>query len=183
MAKQYDAISDELKSFIKNQKVYFVGTAATEGRVNVSPKGMDSLRVMGPNRVIWLNLTGSGNESAAHLLEVPRMTIMFCAFEGRPMILRLYGKAKAIHERDELWNELIGEFGDNVGARQIFDLDVELVQTSCGFAVPNFDFIEERDILTKWADKKGREGVVQYWRDNNIESIDGKPTRVFEPER
>ena len=180
MAKFFEAINEELAAFIANQKIFFTGTAAEEGRVNVSPKGTDSLRVLGPNRVIWLNLTGSGNETAAHLAQVNRITLMFCAFEGKPLILRLYGSARTIHPRDESWEELYAQFPDSNGARQIFDIQVESVQTSCGFAVPFMDYKEDRDVLTKWAENKGKDGIRQYWEDKNVTSIDGAPTGIFE---
>ena len=180
MAKFFEAINEELAAFIANQKIFFTGTAAEEGRVNVSPKGTDSLRVLGPNRVIWLNLTGSGNETAAHLAQVNRITLMFCAFEGKPLILRLYGSARTIHPRDEDWKELYAQFPDSNGARQIFDIQVESVQTSCGFAVPFMDYKEDRDVLTKWAENKGKDGIRQYWEDKNVTSIDGAPTGIFE---
>jgi hypothetical protein len=179
MAKFFEAISPELQDFIEAQKIFFTGTAAREGRVNVSPKGMDSLRVLSPNRVIWLNLTGSGNETAAHLLEVNRMTIMFCAFEGKPLILRLYGSAKTVHPNDAAWNELYAHFPDSHGARQIYDVTIDSVQTSCGFAVPFMDYKEERDVLKNWAEKKGPEGIHEYWEARNVTSIDGKPTGIF----
>ncbi len=178
MAQRYAEISDKLKQFIEAQKIYFVGTATADSRVNISPKGMDSLRVLGKNRVVWLNVTGSGNETAAHVQEQPRMTIMFSAFEGNPMILRLYGNAKAVHRNDPEWNELIAMFGPTPGARQIFDLSVDLVQTSCGMAVPLFDYIEERDQLKNWAIKKGEKGISEYWREKNQLSLDGKPTDI-----
>ena len=180
MAKFFEAINEELSAFIANQKIFFTGTAAAEGRVNVSPKGTDSLRVLGPNRVIWLNLTGSGNETAAHLAQVNRITLMFCAFEGKPLILRLYGSARTIHPRDKDWEELYALFPDSNGARQIFDIQVESVQTSCGFAVPFMDYKEDRDVLTKWAENKGKDGIRQYWEDKNVTSIDGAPTGIFE---
>ena len=178
MAQRYAEISDKLKQFIETQKIYFVGTATADSRVNISPKGMDSLRVLGKNRVVWLNVTGSGNETAAHVQEQPRMTIMFSAFEGNPMILRLYGKAKAVHRNDPEWDELFSMFAPMPGARQIFDLSVDLVQTSCGMAVPFFDYIEERDQLKNWAIKKGEQGISEYWREKNQLSLDGKPTDV-----
>ena len=164
--------------------MFFVGTAAADGRVNVSPKGMDSLRVLGENRVVWLNLTGSGNETAGHLLENDRMTLMFCAFEGSPMILRLYGRATVVHPRDPEWRKLFPLFPPIPGARQIFDMHVDLVQTSCGNAVPLFDFNEQRDILEQWAERKGEEGLQDFWETRNQVSIDGKPTRILaqEPE-
>ena len=176
MGKQLPSITPKLQTFIENQKVFFVGTAMREGRVNVSPKGMDSLRVMDANRVIWLNLTGSGNETAAHLLESDRMTIMFCAFEGKPMILRLYGSAKVYHPRDEEYQQYIDLFPTMLGSRQIIDLAVDLVQTSCGFAVPFMDFREERTQLTTWAEHKGEAGIKKYWQEKNSHSLDGHDT-------
>jgi hypothetical protein len=180
MGKKYPEINEKHQSFIKQQKMYFVATAPTEGRINLSPKGIDSLQVMSENRVVWLNLTGSGNETAAHLLEDNRMTIMFCAFEGDPKILRLYGHARAIHQRDSEWEELLALFPETNGARQLIDMQVELVHTSCGFGVPLYDFVGQREDLTRWIDKKGPEGIADYWQDRNAESLDGKPTGIFE---
>lgn len=173
MGKRFDEISTTLKEFIARQKIFFVGTATDDSRVNISPKGMDSLRVLDSNRVIWLNVTGSGNETAAHLQTHPRMTIMFAAFEGAPMILRLYGNACAIHYGDPEWDELYHHFPANPGARQIFDLQVDLVQSSCGMAVPFFDYVEEREQLTHWAIKKGEDGIKAYWQEKNQLSLDG----------
>ena len=178
MGKRFTEIGDERREFIEKQKMFFVGTAAPDGRVNVTPKGMDSLRVMSDNRVVWLNLTGSGNETAAHVLENDRMTLMFCAFEGSPLILRLFGHAKVIHPRDPEWRELFPLFPAIPGARQIFDMQVDLVQTSCGMAVPLFDFNEQRDLLEQWAERKGEQGLHDFWEGRNQESIDGKPTNI-----
>lgn len=179
MGQQYSEISDKLKEFIDIQKIFFVGTATTDSRVNISPKGMNSLRVLGKNRVIWLNLTGSGNETAAHVQESPRMTIMFAAFTGKPMILRLYGEARAIHKNDQEWGDLASYFDPIEGARQIFDLEVDLVQTSCGMGVPCFDEAEQRDHLKNWAVKKGKDGIKEYWQQKNQISLDGKPTNIM----
>ncbi|HEY8938997.1 MAG TPA: pyridoxamine 5'-phosphate oxidase family protein [Cellvibrio sp.] len=176
MGRRYAEIADPLKEFIAQQKIFFVGTATDNSRVNISPKGMDSLRVLDANRVIWLNVTGSGNETAAHLQTHPRMTLMFAAFEGAPMILRLYGTARAIHKHDSGWAELYAHFPDNVGARQIFDLSVDLVQTSCGMAVPFFEYVEEREQLNQWAVKKGEAAIHEYWKEKNQLSLDGEPT-------
>lgn len=176
MSKLYKQISPKLQEFIKNQKIFFVATATADSTINISPKGMDSLRVINPNRVIWLNLTGSGNETAAHIQENPRMTLMFTAFQDNPMILRLYGTAKAIHNDHTDWKLLYPLLPSLPGARQIFDLNVELVQTSCGFAVPLYDYVGEREQLKKWAMKKGKEGVEEYWKENNKISLDGKQT-------
>jgi len=179
MGKQLDAITDKLKTFIEEQHLFFVGTAAQDGRVNISPKGMDSLKVINENKVIWLNMTGSGNETAAHLLKNDRMTIMFCSFEKNPMILRLYGQAKIYHERDRVYSEYIDLFPTNLGARQIIEMDVDLVQTSCGFAVPFMEFKDERTTLIDWAEKKEREGVKAYWKEKNQKSIDGFETDII----
>ncbi|MCK5810888.1 MAG: pyridoxamine 5'-phosphate oxidase family protein [Cocleimonas sp.] len=179
MGQQYTELNDKLIDFIEQQKLYFIGTAAASSRVNISPKGMDSLRILNKNRVIWLNLTGSGNETAAHIDEMSRMTIMFAAFEGNPLILRLYGTAKAVHQNDAEWDGLYAHFDPSVGARQIFDLTIDLVQSSCGMAVPFFDYVEERDQLKKWAVKKGEEGIQAYWQDKNQISLDGKPTHII----
>ncbi len=176
MAKLYTGISQKLQQFIENQKIFFVATATADSRINLSPKGMDSLRVLDANRVVWLNVTGSGNETAAHVQENPRMTLMFTAFEDSPMILRLYGTARAIHNDDAEWQQLFPLFQVLPGARQIFDLTVELVQTSCGMAVPLYDYVGEREQLNTWAMKKGKAGVKAYWEETNHVSLDGKPT-------
>ncbi|MEL6720212.1 MAG: pyridoxamine 5'-phosphate oxidase family protein [Bacteroidota bacterium] len=178
MGKQLSQITSSLQTFIEAQKMFFIGTADVDGRVNISPKGLDSLKVLSPNRVIWLNLTGSGNETAAHILQKNRMTIMFCAFEGNPLILRLYGQAKIHHETDEAWDELIGHFPEYLGARQIFDVQVDLVQTSCGFGVPFYSFEGHRDQLDKWSKNKGKEGIKDYWQNKNTVSLDGKETDI-----
>ncbi len=180
MGKQLTAISDELKTFIEDQKIYFVATAASRGRVNISPKGMDSLVVVNSNRVIWLNVTGSGNETAAHVQENARMTMMFAAFSGSPMILRLYGDAKVIHRNDPEWQTMQAMFKPFPGARQIFDLHVDLVQTSCGMSVPLYDYAGERNQLLDWAEKKGEEGIKAFWRDRNQTSLDGVPTHIMD---
>ncbi len=158
--------------------MFFVGTAAAEGRVSVSPKGMDSFRVLSPERVIWLNVTGSGNESSAHVQLNPRMTIMFCSFEGDPLILRLYGTATVVHKTDAAWHELFSHFEPLPGARQIFDVALSMVQTSCGMAVPNFDFVSQRELLSDWAMKKGEEGLREYRAAKNQFSIDGFPSNI-----
>ncbi len=178
MAKKFTEISSELKEFIQNQKIFFVGTAADHGRVNISPKGMDTLRVLGPNKIIWLNLTGSGNETAAHLLKDNRMTIMFCAFEGKPMILRLYGMAKIYHERDAAYHQHIDSFPEIAGARQIIEMEVDLVQTSCGYAVPFMEFQEERTVLKSWAEKQGKDRIQEYHKERNSLSIDNFKTGI-----
>lgn len=178
MGQQYTEIPDTLVSFIEKQKLFFVGTAARDGRVNISPKGMDSLRILGRNRIVWLNVTGSGNETSAHVQANSRMTIMFAAFEGSPMILRLYGQARVIHNYDEEWDSLLAQLNPIPGARQLFDVSIDLVQTSCGMAVPLFDYVEDRNLLIDWAVKKGEQGIKAYWQERNTLSIDGKPTNI-----
>ncbi len=176
MADFFDSITDRLREFIEQQHIFFVGTAASDGRVNVSPKGMDTFRVLGPNRVAWLNLTGSGNETAAHLLDVNRMTVMFCSFDRKPLILRLYGTATEVQPDQAEWADLAAHFPDLPGTRQIFDVAIESVQTSCGYAVPRMTFDEERELLSSWATKKGPDGVAAYHQEKNVISIDGLPT-------
>ncbi len=178
MAEKFKELLPKHTSFIEVQHLFFIGSAGAEGLVNVSPKGMDTLRILGPNRLIWLNLTGSGNETAAHVRENSRMTLMFCSFDKQPLILRVYGKAKVTHPRDESWDHLIEQFPSYTGARQIFDLSIDLVQTSCGFAVPFYEFKSERNTLSNWADKRGRGGVMQYWSEKNSVSLDGKNTGI-----
>lgn len=180
MGKQMNHIDEQIQEFILAQKVFFVGTAMQEGKINVSPKGLDSFRVVNPNRIVWLNLTGSGNETAAHLLESNRMTIMFCAFEGKPLILRLYGKAVAYHEREEKFKEYTELFPKMLGTRQFIEMDIELVQTSCGYGVPMMEYKEKRPQMEAWAERKGIEGIKEYWKEKNTVSLDGHETQILE---
>jgi len=156
MGKQLKELNAALQNFIKDQKIFFVGTARAQGSVNVSPKGMDTFRIIDNRKIIWLNLTGSGNETAAHLLDNNRMTIMFCSFEEMPLILRLYGNAKIFHENEEEYVAYSPLFDKYVGARQIIEMDIDLVQSSCGYAVPFMEFKEERTQLAESDNKKGR---------------------------
>lgn len=174
-------LNRSLIRFIEAQQVFFVATADREGRVNLSPKGMDTLRVEGVDRLVWLNLTGSGNETAAHVAATGRMTLMFCAFEGDALILRVYGRARVVHPRDHAWTELAGRFQDMAGARQVFDLSVDLVQTSCGTGVPLMAYQGQRgpDELLPFYAEMGDAGVREYWRRKNIQTIDGRPTGIF----
>jgi hypothetical protein len=181
MGQSSGALSTEHIAFIEAQKLFFVGTATADSRVNISPKGMASLRVLGASRVIWLNLTGSGNETAAHVQVCPRMTLMFCAFEGQPLILRLYGSARTIQHGEADWEELFAHFEPLAGARQIFDLAIERVQTSCGMAVPRYSFAGERRDLDAWARRKGPAGLERYWQQKNRRSIDGLPAPIPAP--
>lgn len=164
---------------MKAQKMFFVATAPINGRINLSPKGMDAIRVVNENRILWLNLTGSGNETAAHILENNKITLMFCAFEGSPNILRIYGKGKAIHPKDTAWEAAIKLFPEIPGARQIFDITVESAQDSCGMSIPFYEYKGERNQLNDWAITQGQEKVEQYWEDKNQTSIDGLPTDIL----
>ena len=178
MAEQYTQIEDRHRSFIEEQHMFFVATAGPDGRVNLSPKGQDALRVLGPNRILWLNLTGSGNETAGHLLENARMTLMWCSFTLKPLIYRTYGTARAVHVGDRDWDTLAAHFPDIPGARQIYDLNIDLTQSSCGYAVPRMAFEQDRDTLTKWSEDRGPAGIETYWTERNSQTIDGKPTRA-----
>lgn len=178
MGQRYQRMNEKHIEFIRTRNIYFVATAAAEGRVNLSPKGMDSLRVLSTDRVAWLNVTGSGNETAAHVRLNPRMTLMFCAFEGSPLILRLYGTARTIHRTDSEWADMSALFPQIPGARQIFEMQVDLVQTSCGMSVPYFEYTGERTQLNDWAKKKGDDGLNQYWNEKNRRSIDGFETGI-----
>jgi len=171
-----------VKAFIEKQHLFFVATADATGRVNVSPKGMDTLRIRDDNRIVWLNLSGSGNETAAHVQATGRMTLMFCAFEGSPQILRVYGQSKVFHPRDPEWAEMVTDFPKLGGSRQIFDLTVDLVQTSCGTGVPVMAFARSRgeEELEPFYDEMGPEGVKDFWQRKNVETVDGRPTGIFE---
>lgn len=181
MAEHFEALSGEHSEFIDQQPVFFVGTAASDGRVNVSPKGMDSMRVLGPNRIVWLNLTGSGNETAGHVARENRMTLMWCSFAKTPLILRCYGTAKISLFEDAKWADLYQNFPDTPGARQIFDMTIDLVQTSCGWAVPQMDLVADRKILRQFAEARGLDGARGEWETANRETIDGFPAPI--PER
>ncbi len=182
MAKQFRQISDAHRAFIEAQHIFFVATAAPEGRVNVSPKGMDALRVLGPNRIVWLNLTGSGNETAAHLAQANRMTLMWAGFERVAMIMRAYGSARILHPGEDGWQELPEALTSQLGARQVFDMKVDILQTSCGYGVPYFDYAGERDTLKKWAEDRGEDGLRTYWHERNARSIDGFATDFEAPD-
>ncbi|MEM6622587.1 MAG: pyridoxamine 5'-phosphate oxidase family protein [Pseudomonadota bacterium] len=173
-------LNGTLRAFIARQHMFFVATAAPEGRVNLSPKGLDSLRILDDRRILWLNLSGSGNETAAHLRESPRMTLMFMSTEGDPMILRVYGSARAYHPGDDGWEGMAAHFPQMAGTRQIFDMSVELVQTSCGTGVPFFDYKGPRGEteLVPFFDQMGPDGVRDYWQRKNAISLDGKPTGI-----
>jgi hypothetical protein len=178
MAKFYRLLDDNLRRFMAAQRLFFTATAADSGRINLSPKGMDTLRCLDNRTVAYLDLTGSGNETAAHLRQNGRMTLMFCSFDEHPLILRLYGRGRAVPQDTPEWASLRPEFPPLPGARQIIVLALESLQTSCGFGVPVYAFLRERPTLRDWAVKKGEQGIVDYQREKNRVSIDGLPTGI-----
>lgn len=178
MGKFSDHINDHHKEFIDKQKIFFVATAplSKKGHVNLSPKGIDCFRVLSDNRVAYMDLVSSGNETSAHTLENGRITIMFCSFEGTPNILRLYGKGYTVLPGIEEWENLSPLFSILPSTRQLIVTDIHKVQTSCGFGVPLYEYIGEREQHHLWAERKGEEGIQQYKIDNNLISMDGLPT-------
>jgi len=182
MAKLYDQITGQLAAFIQAQPLFFVASAplTAEGHVNLSPKGLDCLRLLSPRRVAYLDLTGSGNETSAHLSENGRITLMFCAFSGPPKILRLYGRGHTVLPGAAEWAELRPLFPEYPGARQIIAAEIQRVQTSCGYAVPLMDYSGQRDTLTRWAEAKGDEALKNYRREKNTTSVDGLPAPLAE---
>jgi len=179
MANFFNQLNNTHIEFIHRQQMFFTATAPHSGRINLSPKGMDTFRIFDANHVAYLDLTGSGNETAAHITDNGRLTIMFCSFDADPLILRLYGQGKVITPKHTQWRETLRAFQPITGMRQIISMHVESVQTSCGFAVPLYRFEAERDTLLKWAEKKGDEGIHKYWQDRNQTSIDGLPTKLL----
>jgi len=176
----FEQLLDKHVEFIRSQQLFFVATAGAESYINLSPKGLDSLRIDSPKSLHWLNLTGSGNETAAHILENTRMTLMFCSFTKQPLILRLYGKAVMTYKDQSGWDNLYSKFERHSGARQIFSLAIERVQTSCGYAVPYYDFVGERNTLDNWTNKKSTIELEQYRQSKNIQSINGNDTGLAE---
>jgi hypothetical protein len=179
MSNWYKGITPELKQFIAAQNVFFVATAPREGRINLSPKGMDTFRVISPKRVIYLDITGSGNETASHLLENGRITIMFCSFDRTARIARLYGHGRSIHPRDASWDDYLAMFPPEPGVRQIMEIDIESAMTSCGYGVPFMDNLAERDTLRKYWQKRDEQTLIAYQHQENERSIDGLPTGLF----
>ena len=177
MSEFFDSLSTEQADFIRRQPVFFVATAAEGARINLSPKGMDAFRVLGPNQVGYLDVGGSGNETQAHLAADGRVTIMFCAFDQPALILRLYGRGQAILPQDEGWAEIAPSFTILPGARQIFLVEVESVQTSCGWGVPFMAFERERETLSRYHAAQDPEDRLSKIA-NRTRSIDGLPVRV-----
>jgi hypothetical protein len=181
MAKFVSALTAAHRDFIAAQKIYFVASAPATGRVNLSPKGIDTFRVLSATRVGYLDVTGSGNETAAHLLENGRLTLMMCSFDAAPLIFRIYGRGRSVQPSDADWTQLRPLFGTTLpGERQLIDVEIESIQTSCGFGVPFFTYTGERETLINYAEKKGPDGMAAYRAQHNRQSIDGRPTGLLE---
>lgn len=180
MGKFSNEIATHHREFIEQQKIFFTGTAPLDGsgHVNVSPKGLDCFRVIDESTVAYMDLVSSGNETSAHILENGRITIMFCSFDEKPNILRLYGKGFAVLPGSKEWDTYAPLFQIYLSTRQIIVAKIQLVQTSCGFGVPMYDFKSNRDIHFEWAATKGKEGLEKYVEEKNLVSLDGLPTAV-----
>jgi hypothetical protein len=178
MAKFYDAMNEQIMGFIARQHMFFVASAplSGEGHVNLSPKGLDSFRVLGPNKVAYMDLISSGNETSAHMMENGRITIMMCSFEGPANILRLYGTGRTVLRDTPEWDELAPLFNILPSTRQLIVADIHKVQTSCGFGVPLYEYVGERDQHFKWAESQGQDGLIAYRNSHNLISQDGLPT-------
>jgi Pyridoxamine 5'-phosphate oxidase len=176
MGKVYDSIDDSLRVFIAAQRVFFVATApSAKGHLNLSPKGLDTLRVINGQTVAYLDYVGSGAETIAHLRDNGRIVIMMCAFEGPPKIVRLHGRGEAIEPEDAGYATLSARFATGISGRSIIRVHIERISDSCGYGVPLYQFHGERDQLGAWAERKGADGLLEYQRKNNRKSIDGLP--------
>jgi hypothetical protein len=180
MGKFFNEIQPQHKSFIEQQHLFFVATAplGAEGHVNLSPKGLDAFRVLDAHTVGYMDIISSGNETSAHTRENGRITFMFCSFGEKPQILRLYGKGFAVlpgTPHSEIYSP---HFSIYPSTRQLIIAQIDLVQTSCGFGVPQYQYIGQRDVHFGWAEQKGVEGLQEYVRKNNVTSLDGLPTDI-----
>lgn len=178
MGKTYEEITPELAAWIQQQHLFFVATAprADDGHVNCSPKGLDTLRILGPRSLAYLDLTGSGSETIAHLRENRRILFMFCALAGAPKIVRLHGEGEVVTPASADWAELRGRFPALAGARTIIRARITRISDSCGYAVPKFEYVEDRDALQRWALSKSNEELQNYWKQKNSQSIDDLPS-------
>lgn len=182
MANEHPEIDDKLKNWIERQKLFFVSTAplAGDGLINCSPKGLDGLRVLGPKKLGYVDLGGSGIETVAHIRENGRITIMLCAFEGPPKIFRFYGKGSAVLPGDPGFDELVGQFPEQATVRNIIIIDVERIIDSCGYGVPEYEYKKERPSLPNWVNSKSESELDDYRRQNNATSLDGLPGLDFD---
>ena len=175
MADFFNALEQKHIDFINEQQMFFVATAPKDGRINLSPKGLDSFRIISPTEVAYLDYIGSGNETAAHLLDDGRITVMFNSYTRNALIMRLYGTGKSHTPNSPRFSELMKLFKNAPGIRQIFTIKIDNLQTSCGYGVPIYEDVTERKTLAKWADKKGEQGLKDYFEERNRISIDGLP--------
>ncbi|MAP62217.1 pyridoxamine 5'-phosphate oxidase family protein [Microbacterium aquimaris] len=177
MGKTFDGIDESLATWIGEQHMFFVATAplSENGRVNLSPRGLDSLSILDARTVAWLDLTGSGAETIAHVRENGRITLMLCSFDARPRIVRLHGRGRVVPPGDEVFARVEAEHPGHIGARAVIVVDIERASDSCGWGVPQMDFVADRDIIRPWAQKKGPEGLEVYRAENNASSLDGLP--------
>ncbi len=178
MATFFDRIDDSIREFISRQRMFVTGTAASTGRINVSPKGMDTFRILDEKTVAYLDVTGSGNETSAHIKHDGRLTIMMCSFEQKPLILRIYGRGEVVLPGDARWPEVSAHFEVLPGTRQIVVLHIESMQTSCGYGVPRMQYQGDRNTLVEYAESKGEAGIATYQQKNNLQSIDGFSTHL-----
>lgn len=176
MAEFFPALEPAHREQLENAPLFFVATAAPSGRVNLSPKGMDTLRVLSPSQVAYLDLTGSGNETAAHILQCNRITLMICSFTRTALIMRVFGSARSVKPGDTEWETLAARFPQIPGMRQFFVIDIDKVQTTCGYGVPQMELVAQRETLVKWAQAKSDDELEEYRATNNEFSIDGFPT-------
>jgi hypothetical protein len=177
MGSVHDEISPALQRWIEEQHMFFVATAplAGDGFINCSPKGLDSFRILGPRDVAYLDLTGSGIETIAHLRDNGRIVFMFCAFDGPPRIVRLHGTATVALVGTPEFDSLLPFFPQHLGARAVVRASVTRVSDSCGYAVPVYEFKQDRDTLTRWAERQGADGLVRYRMEKNARSINALP--------
>jgi hypothetical protein len=180
MAKFYTELNETLREFIVAQHMFFNASAPNQGRINVSPKGLDTFRILSDKRVAYLDLTGSECETAAHLAENGRLTLLFCSFQDNPLILRLYGRGSVVRSREPQWQELRAQFPNLPGERQIIVLDIESIMTTCGFAVPLYEYKAQREQLPEFTCKMGEQRMDEYRHERNQKSIDGLPTHLFD---
>ena len=182
MGKEFDAIDDRLQGWIAKQRMFFVATAPLDenGHVNCSPKGLDSLRVLGPKQLAYVDVGGSGIETVAHIRENQRITIMLCAFDGPPKIFRFYGRGRAVEPGHAEFDELVAQFPEQPTVRNVIVVDVDRIMDSCGYGVPEFDFRKDRESMANWVNSKTEDELIQYRRDNNSESLDGLPGLRFD---
>ena len=180
MADSFPSITDKVRAIVEAQHMFFVASAplSADGHINLSPKGTDTFRILSPNRVAYLDMTGSGNETSAHLLENGRITFMFCTFDGPPDIVRLFGRGQTVLPGDPAWDDLADHFSPAFGQRQIIAAEIVEVRTSCGYGVPLYEFVEDRDQMARWCEAKGADGLVAYRQDKNLTSLDGLPTAL-----